>query len=283
MIAMLLLLPGATAFAVYTPVYTYEDIEPPVLMSEITPLDALLKKAQKKDFVLEDTPEYKDCVIAGTFPAEAGPEEMFAYLTEEKGYSVYTASDPYDPQPGDFLFVKSGENIKSYRFISKEGMKIAGKNCVVHVEYPEYEKLCYLYLRQECRFSKNICCGIMANMYCESQFDPNAYEETGQHGVGICQWTGDRYLALKKWCLKNGRNMNSLYAQLDYMKYELESDDFAQLLRMMKNCSYDSDGAYDVAHVFCLFYEDPDNSAEYSELRGAIAQDNFWPSYYRSK
>jgi len=276
LVIAVLLSSGVFAFAAES--YTvFRTVQP---VSDKNPLDTLLEKAVKSDFKLQDTPEYLDLVRAGTFCSYQNPEELRTYLKEENSFKEYDPEDGYIPQPGDMLFyISARDGAQSAVFLGKGLSSVPKHHTVIHIEYPEYEKLCYLYLRDECFFNDTVCYGIMANMYCESEFLPTAEEKTGQHGYGICQWTGDRRIGLESWCRRNNRNSSSLYAQLDYMQYELDSTEFAQLVRMMRNCSRDSDGAYDVAHIFCLVYEDPDNSQELAETRGAIAQWTFWNKY----
>lgn len=277
LLVAVLLTQGTAAFAEVE----YPELNPERVVCGKSPLDTLIEKSSEAGFSLKDTTEFADLVTCGTFCDYDSPEELRSYLKEENGFSEFRPGSSYKPQPGDLLFYITKGKADKLVFTGIELKSVPERCRVVHVEYPEYEKLCWLYLRKDCSFSKAICCGIMANMYCESEFVPTAREETGQHGYGICQWTGERQAALERWCRLNGRDYDSLYSQLDFMKHELDSNEFEQLVRMMKNCTWDADGAYDVAHIFCLRYEDPYNSADVAETRGGVAEEAYWACYHK--
>lgn len=264
----------------------YLGLEPVFSVCENSPLDSIREKAGAKDFDLTKTVEYADLVECGTFIRTDSPEELRRYLTGVNGFKEYRASSNYTLQFGDIVFkLDSAGKAESWKLSMGESkLQENDKYRTVHVLYPTYEEMIYLFLRHEMQYARPICCGIMANMFCESEFVPTALEETGQHGFGICQWTGDRQDEFKRWCSKNKLNRESLYTQLKFMQYELdEKSEFATLVRLMLHCSYDGDGAYDVAHVFCLYYEDPINAQQSAEDRGALAQDSFYKAYRKCK
>ena len=57
-------------------------------------------------------------------------------------------------------------------------------------------------LTKKLGYNEAAACGIMANIRCESTFNPHAWN-AGGGSYGLCQWTGGRYGRLQSWCRSN--------------------------------------------------------------------------------
>ena len=79
------------------------------------------------------------------------------------------------------------------------------------------ETTIYNFLVNDMNLNTAAACGMLANIYHESGFNPNA---TGDGGTsyGICQWHDSRWIAMKNWCNSNGYDWTSLNGQLHYLK-----------------------------------------------------------------
>ena len=258
----------------------YLDFGPRFEISVTSPYDSLAEKLKDDSFVFFESVEYQDLIGCGMLSSAESAEEQRLYMTDVNGFEEFRKGQMYMAQPGDFLFRMEHGKAVSWDVVREEFLLQDRNLRVIHVDYPRYEDLVYLYLRDSMNFSRNVCCGIMSNLYFESDFLPTAREETGQHGFGICQWSNTRQDEFFSCCAKEKKHPESLYTQLDFMRWELENKiEFDSLLNMMLNCTHDGDGAYDVAHVFCLFFEDPYDSDQRAEDRGAFAQDSFYVAY----
>ncbi len=258
----------------------YLDFRPRFEISVSSPYDSLMEKLDDASFIFSESPEYQDLIGCGMLTDAESAEEQRVYMTNVNGFEEFRKGQMYMAQPGDFLFRMEHGKAASFDLVREEFLLQDAKLRVIHVDYPRYENLVYLYLRDSMNFSRNICCGILSNLYFESDFLPTAREETGQRGFGICQWSNTRQDEFYSWCSKELRHPDSLYSQLDFMRWELENKiEFDSLLNMMLHCTHDGDGAYDVAHVFCLYFEDPYDSDQRAEDRGAFAQDSFYVAY----
>lgn len=82
------------------------------------------------------------------------------------------------------------------------------------------EEIIYSFLRNDMGFNVAVSCGILANIYEESKFNPNLYGDGGT-SYGICQWHNSRMNNLINYCNNNGYDYRSLTGQLFFMKYEL--------------------------------------------------------------
>ena len=78
----------------------------------------------------------------------------------------------------------------------------------------------YKYLTETMGYSNAAACGVMANIYCESAFNPLAIN-SWSGAFGLCQWLGVRYNNLVNYCLEHGYNYQSITGQLHFMNHEL--------------------------------------------------------------
>lgn len=69
----------------------------------------------------------------------------------------------------------------------------------------------------------------LMNMYDESKLNPGIEEAVanvhGTKGFGLLQWTGDRRTALQNFANKQGKAVNNVDLQLDYLMYERENNE----------------------------------------------------------
>lgn len=122
-------------------------------------------------------------------------------------------------------------------------------------------------------------CGVLANIECESDFNPTLYGDGGS-SYGICQWNGSRFTNLRNYCNNNGYSWSSLNGQLNYLRYELtynKSDTGYILDRLIVDNT--AAGAYTAGYNWCYYFERPANKAVKSENRGNMAKDEYWPEY----
>ena len=141
----------------------------------------------------------------------------------------------------------------------------------------ENETIIYDYLREEMGLNMAAACGVLANIKCESDFNPNMegdYVDGVYTSYGICQWHGDRLTALQNFT----DEWQTLEGQLEYLKYEL-SGDYSKILSYLMGVSDDADGAYDAAYYWCYNFEIPADTANTSVSRGNLARDTYWPYY----
>ena len=82
----------------------------------------------------------------------------------------------------------------------------------------------YTYLRRVLGLNEAVACGILANMYYESGFDPKAYNSSGGY-YGLCQWGGSRKERLQDYCAGLGLSAGSIEGQLKFIQYELQTNE----------------------------------------------------------
>ncbi len=75
-------------------------------------------------------------------------------------------------------------------------------------------------------FSPEQAAGFLGNFWVESKFDPAITEIGGGGGYGIAQWT-DRRSSLEAYAQQQGRPVDSLELQLDFLMYELNGSESA--------------------------------------------------------
>lgn len=148
----------------------------------------------------------------------------------------------------------------------------------VTAEAASNEWTVYEYLTDVLGFNTAAACGIMANINCESHFNPGAGSSGGGGAYGLCQWMGGRKSGLKSWCRKNGFSSNSIEGQLSYAYYEL-STHYPSVLYTLTNVEESADGAYNAGYAWCCYYEKPANTAGTSAYRGSLASGTYWPTY----
>lgn len=136
------------------------------------------------------------------------------------------------------------------------------------------EKKIFDYCTGQLGLNKAAACGILANLYCESDFRTNAIGDSGT-SVGICQWHNGRWSNLKSF---TPGEWQTLEGQLRFMSYELRNG-YRETLRHLRGVTEDASGAYDAAYFWCMHYEMPDNTVSRSITRAYLAKNIYWPRY----
>ena len=134
----------------------------------------------------------------------------------------------------------------------------------------------YTYLRRELGLNEAVACGILANMYYESGFDPKAYNSSGGY-YGLCQWGDSRKERLYDYCAGLGLSAGSIEGQLKFIQYELQTNE-SKAWDQIKGLENSEQGAYDAGWQWAQYYERC-NSSHYYE-RAYRAKTVYWPKYH---
>ena len=160
------------------------------------------------------------------------------------------------------------------------GTIAAGSPGIVQVSAASYsENADYIFevLTRKLGYSEAAACGIMANIRCESTFNPHAWN-AGGGSYGLCQWTGGRYGRLQSWCRSNGYDYTTIDGQLAYLEYELQNH-YRGVEEYLRSVDNTSDGAYDAGQYYCYHFEAPASRGSVSVYRGGLASSTFWEAY----
>lgn len=104
------------------------------------------------------------------------------------------------------------------------------------------------------RLSEECAVGLLANIYAESRFNPQAVETATGEGYGIIQWSFERKPQLRAWCSANGYNYRTLDGQLAFLKYEFDTGSgWVASVSGFRSCST----AEEAAEYFCRYNEQP--------------------------
>lgn len=142
----------------------------------------------------------------------------------------------------------------------------------------------FSFLIKNCNFHAAAACGILANIECESDFNPTCRGDSGT-SYGICQWHNERLTAMQNWCAGHGYNWKELTGQLYYLRQELSGNTnrylyngltIANKLRAKANTAK---GAFDAGYDWCYYYEVPANRGARSAERGNKARNSYWPKF----
>ena len=144
---------------------------------------------------------------------------------------------------------------------------------------PRYtnEEIAYLFLTREMNLNTAAVCGVLANLKYESGFRPDAVGDRGK-SVGICQWFALRNTRLQNFCKNRAYDAKTLYGQLWFLKYELETY-YPKVLDALKIVDNTEKGAYDAGYTFCYDFEGPANRQKLSVDRAQYAQSTLWNRY----
>ncbi len=135
----------------------------------------------------------------------------------------------------------------------------------------------FAYLTETMGLNTAAACGIIANIYCESGFNPNALGDRGT-SYGICQWHKGRYHNLKNYCRRNGYDYKTLEGQLHFLEYELNNS-YEATLSLLRSLENDAESAYYAGYSWCYHFERPKNYPSVSVTRGNLARDKYWVAY----
>ena len=183
----------------------------------------------------------------------------------------------------------------------------------IDAEMVENGRYIYNYLTGVMGLNKAAACGILADIYWETGYNPNAcgdyvtkngnyvYDINGNRipsSYGICGWhdgyTVDSYgnitwsstvhnwTNLKTYCDQHGYDWTTLEGQMHYLQYDLQQGSATKLwgeLTNSNNVPNTPEGAYYAASVWCYLYERPSNPAWSSGYRGEYAINTVWKNY----
>ena len=131
------------------------------------------------------------------------------------------------------------------------------------------EEKVYSFLTNEMGLNPAGACGIMSNMYEESNF---VADITGGGGAyGICQWMGPRRSNLVTFCERKGLNYKNLEGQLKFLESELKST-FPSVYNYLLKVPNTRQGAYDAGYHWCYDFEIPGDRHNASVSRGQVAR-----------
>ena len=253
-----------------------------------------------------------DLLDCRTFLDGAGLSEQLSFLTETNGFKSFPLSScgqlggtEHDIEPGDVIFwhdsngelVNAGVVTRSgnkMMFVSVRGgsgtavlhlnektisSASLGSATVVSVQYPCRETLAYIYCRYTMGYNNAACCGILCNLYAESEFNPTREETANKVGYGICQWSFDRRQDLMAWCGEQGLDYTKMLPQLRFMQYELEQDEYIDLRYFLIGLYESEADACDATTNFCALFEQPGDTLNTAYSRASLTSQYYWPQY----
>lgn len=217
-----------------------------------------------------------DCApFGGSFLAEPGD---LVFWLDESGTAVnfavvVSASHSY------FCLVLSRADGSTASFDvnwANLGRKCTNQGVLVHLIYPAAEQMVYYFLKKELSYSTAAACGVMANIYKESNYRLSA-RSNGSYG--LCQWLGERRSGLVTWCAQNGLDSAALSGQLKYLQHELYQEKYLELHFYLVDMDDTAEAAYEAAREWCFQYEQPGDIANVARDRALIARDELYPIY----
>lgn len=184
----------------------------------------------------------------------------------------------FDPVWDESRYTVSREALKSIPYIGVFLSRAYGNDNLKMASTSENEKTIYQFLKKDLGLNTAAACGVLANIQCESSFNPTAsvLDTNNKTSYGICQWNGVRFDALRNYCSQNGYDYKTLEGQLNYLKYELEHSE-ASAFSKVKNVENTADGAYTAGYNWARYFERC--SSVYFEWRAKLARDTYWPKY----
>ena len=122
--------------------------------------------------------------------------------------------------------------------------------------YAENEAEIYRFLKEDMQLSTAVACGILANIECESSFNPTAkiVDVNGKTSFGLVQWNGGRFENLKAFSAQNGLDYRTVNAQLRFMQHEFMGEE-NRAWQKMQGIPDTLQGAYTAAYNFARWYE----------------------------
>ncbi len=216
---------------------------------------------------------------------ELSKEEETVYVNRDFDY-LSLVENVYDPVDGDIdpasLKVETdadlsqkGEYTVTITAADKNGLETKASYTLNVKEAPKRgnEAAAYIYqlLRNTYGYNSAAACGILANIYSESRFDPT--NGTGIY-YGLCQWGGGRRDRLFSWCPEQGLDPESIDGQIAFMENELTGG-YKSVDAALREVEDSASGAYDAAIIFCTQYE----RAASTGNRGSHAMD-FYSQYH---
>ncbi|MCR5796190.1 MAG: hypothetical protein K6G61_12690 [Solobacterium sp.] len=233
----------------------------PFTVGEYTLTCTLHDTDKKYGQVVEKTIEKTVSVVDTKAPEIVLAEENIA-IKQDKEYdplsNIVSALDPVDGNvetkaetdlntavPGVYTVKVSAED--------KNGNTAEREFQVTVVKRPHFTGTAgqiYDYLTDVMGLNDAAACGVLANMWAESNFIPTA----GDYYYGLCQWGDNRRAELASWCSANGYDYTSVLGQCAFMYHEL-STSYTGCLYGLYGVPDTADGAYQAALIFVHQYE----------------------------
>ena len=140
----------------------------------------------------------------------------------------------------------------------------------------ENERYIYTYLTTEMGLNTAAACGIMANIYYETNFTADI-SASGYYGL-FMYWSGLTN-ELINWCANNGQDRTTVQGQMAFFKWKMENS-YQSLLASLRALSNTANDAYNSADMFCRQFERPANMDYECSKRGSFASGTLFPRYY---
>lgn len=131
------------------------------------------------------------------------------------------------------------------------------------------------FFRNEMNMNSAAIAGVLANIQCESGFDPNMIGDYG-NSYGLCQWRETRLDALVEFCDREGLSPITAEGQLRFIQEEFNNY-YKFIGDVVLNIDDSAEGAYWCAHYFCYHYEAPADPDLAKQDRQKIAKELLYP------
>lgn len=257
------------------------------------------------DFVLGQMPDQLEVYLDGEAEAVSIDVEWFdveeAYETSDEYYFQFSPS--WDETK--YVLHEDLDLLTEAPYIAVFLKRAESGIATFAVTSSPYETQIFEYLVGEMGYSVAAACGIMANIQCESGFNPinmeNLYEselgftdetytmavDDGTYtnfaidrvGYGLCQWTSPgRKQGLEEYAWECGTSIGDAGMQLSYLEKELVSG-YRRLYRNILTLEDTAENAYVIGYDFCYDYERPANTERNAIKRGNLARDTYWMEY----
>ena len=265
---------------------TETETETEMEMHTITGVQDLAEEDRRIDIAYADKPSLEELV-------EVMPKTMNVYL--DGGKEVYTVpvtwycvTGDYEETEGHYQFsplfdetqYQLSEDLDlltevpyiSVFLYAGDGISLLSSN-----SESSNTTIVFNYLVDELKMNSAAACGVLANIYYESGFDPHM-EGDNNTSYGICQWHADRKTNLINYCKSNNLDYTTLEGQLAFLKYELVNS-YSKIYNYMLDEKNTADGAYDAGWYWCYNFEVPANRETVSVTRGNLAKNTYWEQY----
>ena len=266
---------------------TETETETEIEMHTITGVQDLAEEDRRIDIAYADKPSLEELV-------EVMPKTMNVYL--DGGKEVYTVpvtwycvTEDYEETEGYYyqfspLFDETQYQLSadldlltevpyiSVFLYAGDGISLLSSN-----SESSNTTIVFNYLVDELKMNSAAACGVLANIYYESGFDPHM-EGDNNTSYGICQWHADRKTNLINYCKSNNLDYTTLEGQLAFLKYELVNS-YSKIYNYMLDEKNTADGAYDAGWYWCYNFEVPANRETVSVTRGNLAKNTYWEQY----
>ena len=263
------------------------ETETEVEMHTITGVQDLAEEDRRIDIAYADKPSLEELV-------EVMPKTMNVYL--DGGKEVYTVPVTWYCVTGDYEETEGHYYQFSPLFDETQYQLSADLDLLTEVPYisvflyagdgisllssnseSSNTTIVFNYLVDELKMNSAAACGVLANIYYESGFDPHM-EGDNNTSYGICQWHADRKTNLINYCKSNNLDYTTLEGQLAFLKYELVNS-YSKIYNYMLDEKNTADGAYDAGWYWCYNFEVPATRETVSVTRGNLAKNTYWEQY----